>query len=156
MKKTIISGLCSLAILLGVSNNATAQNLETKKEINHYKESYIPEFKESVKKDTKSDALGKVEVEIDYKSFDNNATELKAAAAQLIHTKAALIELVRNKTAKEEVEKQLKKVTIVLVKDKEKRAMTFKGGELKFTSNSYELGSYYTSAEIKDFLDKNL
>ena len=151
-------GVLSIVSATGLVNSQAvlAQSLETKAEIAKYSKDYIPEFTSSIVSQSGNAKLGEIAVNMDFQSFGDNKTELENAARQLFHLKGAVLFLNKNATAREAIESKIKSIKIVLVPDVKSKKMTFKNGTLTMASNSYDLGKFHSSEDIKKFLLKNL
>jgi hypothetical protein len=144
------------AVILTVSPGLHAQNLETKKAIANFKDNAIPDFKKSIVSMSKNEKLGEIQVEVDFGSFGNNAAEIDAAVSQLLHAKAALVSITRNAAAREEVEKQIKKIVIKFEADEAKRKASVSDASLLICSHSFSMSKLFSSVELERMLEKSL
>jgi hypothetical protein len=158
MKALLKISLLSVITTIGLATASTvlAQSLETKAEIAKYSRDYIPEFKSSIVSQSGNKNLGNIAVNIDFDSFGDNKTELENAARQLFHFKGAILFLNKNPTARAAIESKIKSISIVLVPDAKAKKLTFKNGVVTMASNSYDIGKFHTSEDIKKLLLKSL
>ena len=128
-------------------------NLKTKESISQIQNLVIPEIREKY-----SDLanLKKVEINIDFDSFENNSTEVDYVGGQVSRAFDKVREMMsRSDVAKQEIEKQFKKITVGLVKDESQRVVKFNNGELTLLSTSI-INSYLSSDEIENAFEEGL
>lgn len=138
------------------AHTVLAQSLETRAEIAKYSKDYIPEFQSSIASQSGNEKLGKIAVNMDFDSFGDNKTELENAARQLFHFKGAVLFLNKDVTARNAIETKIKAISIVLVPDAKGKKLTFKNGVVTMASNSFDIGKFHSSEDIKSFLLKKL
>ena len=155
MKKNISIFSMFLLLILSV-NIGFAQNLATKKTIAKYEKDYIPEFQQSLAYRTGYPAFEKINVEIDFASFDDNTEELDLAVRQLNMLKAALIFLGKDDVGKVSIEKGIKKVIIRKTKTPAEKEISLKNTNLTLATNSFDLKTLIGTPEIQKYLEKNL
>jgi hypothetical protein len=152
------SSILTIMSVVGVMSAHTvlAQSLETRAEIAKYSKDYIPEFQSSIASQSGNEKLGKIAVNMDFDSFGDNKTELENAARQLFHFKGAVLFLNKDVTARNAIETKIKAISIVLVPDAKGKKLTFKNGVVTMASNSFDIGKFHSSEDIKSFLLKKL
>lgn len=151
-------GMVSIITATGLVNSEAilAQSLGMKAEIAKYSRDYIPEFTSSIVSQSGNAKLGQIAVNMDFQSFGDNKPELENAARQLFHAKGAILFLNKDATARAAIESKIKAIKIVLVPDVKSKNMTLQNGTLTMASNSFDLGKFHSSEDIKKFLLKNL
>jgi hypothetical protein len=75
---------------------------------------------------------------------------------QLFHFKGAVLFLNKDVTARNAIETKIKAISIVLVPDAKGKKLTFKNGVVTMASNSFDIGKFHSSEDIKSFLLKKL
>jgi hypothetical protein len=152
------SSILTMMSVVGVmsAHAVLAQSLETRAEIAKYSKDYIPEFQSSIASQSGNEKLGKIAVNMNFDSFGDNKTELENAARQLFHFKGAVLFLNKDATARNAIETKIKAISIVLVPDAKGKKLSFKNGVVTMSSNSFDIGNFHSSEDIKSFLLKKL
>ena len=153
--KTLLTVVLIAMIAVININSINAQSLKAKEWIADIKTNTIPEFQKKFKV-LDSVYFSKIEITVDFSSFGSEDVELSYVMNQISNVYDAVTYLYnRSETAKNELQKQFKKISISFLKDESKRSVVFKSNEISITSQSFSY-NYLTSTEIGDALEKGL
>ncbi len=154
MKKASLF-LCTLFVLALAPTLLFAQSMAVNKIKAKYETDYIPEFKSSLAARSMVEALGNINVMVDYASFGDDAAGLDAGVRELHQVKAAIMEIAKDKAGSEAVQKKIKRV-VLRHSTAAAKGVKMQGTDLVVSSDSFELSGMIGSNEIQKYLEKAL